>query len=554
MRHDAHTWAKVTALKAKGVSDPEISRRTGIPRSTIYMHFARQRERASIDTAATDGQRAGCYASGPQMDVLALEGTWSESTTWSGSPTNPTSSDNLFGTTTATLGYSGSCPSAWVSISGPGSGVRTMGALVNEWLIGGAVNYGIELRAHDETLTTTWRRFKSSEAGSGVPTLSVVYVTAATAMGMDTLPEAIGQYLVDEGANPDASPSYDGCKGIDYPVGEDPDNTVSSYKQYLSKVDNSTTENLALDEYWPASGSHPMIILVHGGGFWRGCRVVLAAQAYQLKQQGYVVLLIDYRIACDPTDHVLIGMGSTILKRCGWYYKTEDTATGFGENLPGAAFHDVLDAIKYGRDNINTDCGGCWDGTNVYMGGGSGGGTQAFMAAVKGFEDGGAGYQVDAAFGWSATLEMGDPTCGDSSNDSITCWTQENHYVCQDVLFPVLHAVLGEEDPACTYDTTWGNQNDYLEAAPFHAYTTSGGDLLPAIWFSNGGFCTPACPENIGYDGLLDLELNNQGNTTPCKVNTSEHAVQYLNDSNHHCLDHMSVVVFAANVNWLGNL
>src|SRR5437867_1295657 len=42
MRHSEETWTKVDELRARGYADPEISRRTGIPRSTIYMHFRRQ--------------------------------------------------------------------------------------------------------------------------------------------------------------------------------------------------------------------------------------------------------------------------------------------------------------------------------------------------------------------------------------------------------------------------------------------------------------------------------------------------------------------------------
>ena len=43
MRHGEDAWDEVESLKAEGLSDPEIARRTGIPRSTVYMHFVRQR-------------------------------------------------------------------------------------------------------------------------------------------------------------------------------------------------------------------------------------------------------------------------------------------------------------------------------------------------------------------------------------------------------------------------------------------------------------------------------------------------------------------------------
>ena len=44
MRRDEETWARIVKLRAEGLSDPEVARCTGIPRSTTYMHFVRQRE------------------------------------------------------------------------------------------------------------------------------------------------------------------------------------------------------------------------------------------------------------------------------------------------------------------------------------------------------------------------------------------------------------------------------------------------------------------------------------------------------------------------------
>jgi hypothetical protein len=52
MAHSDQTWAAVERMKAEGLSDPEISRRTSIPRSTIYMHF--RREAGPERTASSD--------------------------------------------------------------------------------------------------------------------------------------------------------------------------------------------------------------------------------------------------------------------------------------------------------------------------------------------------------------------------------------------------------------------------------------------------------------------------------------------------------------------
>jgi hypothetical protein len=57
MAYDPETWAEVERLKAEGLSDPEISRRTSIPRSTIYMHF--RREATPERTESSDDLRGG---------------------------------------------------------------------------------------------------------------------------------------------------------------------------------------------------------------------------------------------------------------------------------------------------------------------------------------------------------------------------------------------------------------------------------------------------------------------------------------------------------------
>jgi hypothetical protein len=55
--HSEQTWAAVERMKDDGVSDPEISRRTSIPRSTIYMHF--RREAGPERTESRDDHRGG---------------------------------------------------------------------------------------------------------------------------------------------------------------------------------------------------------------------------------------------------------------------------------------------------------------------------------------------------------------------------------------------------------------------------------------------------------------------------------------------------------------
>ncbi|HZP27625.1 MAG TPA: alpha/beta hydrolase [Acidimicrobiia bacterium] len=60
-----------------------------------------------------------------------------------------------------------------------------------------------------------------------------------------------------------------------------------------------------LDAYLPArrpGATPPAVVLVHGGGWAGGSRTVLAPEAQQLTQMGWVSFTIDYRLEDDPTQ------------------------------------------------------------------------------------------------------------------------------------------------------------------------------------------------------------------------------------------------------------
>jgi len=63
---------------------------------------------------------------------------------------------------------------------------------------------------------------------------------------------------------------------------------------------NVDGQTLAMDVYEPSGGgTHPAVLLVHGGGFSSGRRTDMAPIAQRLSGEGYVAFTIDYRLAPD---------------------------------------------------------------------------------------------------------------------------------------------------------------------------------------------------------------------------------------------------------------
>ena len=60
---------------------------------------------------------------------------------------------------------------------------------------------------------------------------------------------------------------------------------------------NVDGQTLAMDVYEPSGGgTHPGVLLVHGGGFSSGRRTDMAPIAQRLSGEGYVAFTIDYRL------------------------------------------------------------------------------------------------------------------------------------------------------------------------------------------------------------------------------------------------------------------
>jgi RHS repeat-associated protein len=103
-------------------------------------------------------------------DIYNVTSSWS-GPTWNNQPTYGA----VYSSKSFAYGYNGSCPAQTVSFTGGGASGKTMTDLVHGWASGSITNYGLSVRADDETNLTTWKLFNSSDAAGHAPVLSVTY-------------------------------------------------------------------------------------------------------------------------------------------------------------------------------------------------------------------------------------------------------------------------------------------------------------------------------------------------------------------------------------------
>ncbi|MYN45404.1 alpha/beta hydrolase fold domain-containing protein [Pseudoduganella sp. FT93W] len=133
-----------------------------------------------------------------------------------------------------------------------------------------------------------------------------------------------------------------------------------TYVQYGSRC-------LQLDLFLPSkAGPHPLVVLVHGGGWRSGFRAEFAPMAVRLAQQGWAAATISYRLS--------------------------------GEAGYPAAIHDVRAAVRWLRSHAADYQ---LDGQRFALAGGSAGGQIASLAGVTGhlpaFDAGAADSEVSSA-------------------------------------------------------------------------------------------------------------------------------------------------------------
>ncbi len=252
--------------------------------------------------------------------------------------------------------------------------------------------------------------------------------------------------------------------------------------------------SLKMDEYDPAilGGQYfPAVVMVHGGGGFRGCKYMLNQHAYDMSldvrslfTQHFIAFVIDYRLACSKKDPNL--NGSPIYPYCGWPYNTNDPEAPLDNVSHGPGIHDVEWAIDYVRLHANDFCH-CWNG-KIAMVGGSWGGNLAFMASYRLHAAGNTQDQVLAIGAWSGALEVQQqqspppppfpwPCFSSQTDNALECGRGTNTYLgCPNILtYP---------DTACESPAPYGL---YAEGSPYGFFGSGGPTGWPLAFFSNGG-------------------------------------------------------------------
>ena len=109
-----------------------------------------------------------------QVDIYNVVGAWGGTVKWN---TQPEVGD-VYASADTGIGYGSACPEGPVSFSTGGTGGETLTNLAQGWVSGAIINDGIEIRADDETSTTAYKRFNSSDMGSNPPSLSLTYTAS----------------------------------------------------------------------------------------------------------------------------------------------------------------------------------------------------------------------------------------------------------------------------------------------------------------------------------------------------------------------------------------
>jgi acetyl esterase/lipase len=570
---------------------------------------------------------ASCNAK--QVDAFGVTNTVTPPFTWNNKPTE----GYQYASATAAMGYSGSCAAGTLTLSTGGASSTTLTDLVQRWAndLSPAI---VEIRAHDEADTDASKIFRSSDAGSNGPVLSVTYNSYPfapsglrysggsldTVMLHGTFVDPDGgtgsvQYTVydDQGAAVLTASGPTVASGVDSPydvpegvldaihtytwkaraldglglpsvysavqtlspdlcAGNPTSSTATATYKHFKTSPTGSSIPILLDQYDPVVAQEtfePAIVMVHGGGWTRGCRRLLDKEAVELAKAGYIVFSIDYRLACSGYEP---NFSSEVTALCGWYFQRQSVETG----LPAVAAQDVQEAIAWVRLNV-TDYWGWWNGKVAAVGESAGG--NILLEAVATTSD--STKKPDVVATWSGKIEMGrfiqrpndgitsDDTCDHSHKsgpnfEGVTrCWTGEDFY---------LNSVDYSQTPPNPPTPVCGIPRDpvnskpcadaqpWIDAAPYTQWNAGSHSTLPPAFFSNAGGPDPniyanaetvPLQEAIEFRNLLVLKGFLQGvDMDFCVVDSKLHGSKYLFDPALSCETHPGEFVFTSTLNF----
>lgn len=312
------------------------------------------------------------------------------------------------------------------------------------------------------------------------------------------------------------------------------------FRDYTDPVTGTYTE-LRTDVYDPPPGTvnPPATILLHGGGWWKGCKHVFDGIAQRLADKGFLVFNADYRLACPRN---MQWTDERVVRLCGW--KWQDTvADGYPANVS-----DVLYLVKRIRQQLGNQYApnGQFNGDVAIMGG-SAGGNLAYLAGAFGTDA--QTNRSDAVAGWSGMAEMyafdeppegsTDPRICPNQNEVETCWNFRQSYIGCDArgLNPPQWCVdlWNSAAPREQYDElVFGTE----QAPPFIANSTleTEVEVQQAVEFHQH------LADELLYTPQIDEAI--------CKVTGDFHGAKMINSTLAHC-DGLTELVLDSTVAWM---
>ncbi|WP_079664840.1 DNRLRE domain-containing protein [Streptomyces sp. 3214.6] len=186
------TWVQNPDYTDSQISSQELKSGTydaGTDTAHSYLKFDVSKFTGKHITAATmslyNYYSATCSTAGSPTQARRITSTWSSSSiTWGAQPTTTTTG---MATNTGHWGYDSTCPANWSNWN--------LQTIVQAWA-DGSTNYGLQVRAADETDSTTWRRFRSANYSTTgyAPKLVVTYNSYATTASSAISPSAVNAY------------------------------------------------------------------------------------------------------------------------------------------------------------------------------------------------------------------------------------------------------------------------------------------------------------------------------------------------------------------------
>ena len=369
--------------------------------------------------------------------------------------------------------------------------------------------------------------------------------------------------------NPDADETDPFCTDHAGDVHHIPEHPNLTYKTFIDHHPvPAVTRALLADRYDPpAAGTYPAVVMVHGGAWWRGCRWLFDDFAYNASRDTagvgtkFIAFSIEHRLACTYGDTRTQMTPLEFL--CGWTYQSIDPDTGTSSN----AIRDVQDAVRWAKAHANDYCGGsqiCWDGSKVYLLGGSSGGNLSLAAAARSTLDGAPNNRPTAVALWSGAprltpmntflgplygcTNVPGPGGYKATNNSTGCWNVVNQYLgCG-------NPPTDGPDPNCE------QSGIYSAASPYTYYSVAPANSLPPPFFANGGGPTAGVsnPELIALGESDDLRNAllptwSASKFQECTVNTTLHGSAYVNDPAKTCNEYHSgeFTVWKSTITWL---